>query len=392
METFDVIIVGCGPAGSTAGHILSRSGFSTLMIDKSAFPRRKLCGGGLTNKTLGLLKRVFNETEQSLGKYGITSASSHEYEICFRDRQLVHGVSPFPFLFVDRLVYDDYLLQKAKSAGVTVVENDKVNGLDIENNLVTTASGRICTARFIIGADGAHSTVRKHFPGRNYSSRKWQYNLATALETFIPCSSFGSPINHPVILFGYVDWGYSWIFPSKDKMVVGLGALNRKSGKHLKSIFTNYINEISPRYSINPACGIKIYGHPVPSGNYLKKPCHRNTLLVGDAAGFSDPISGEGIYQAQRSAEIAAMCIKRSVKDSLPVEPLFREHLRRYIYPDLLYARIHRWFLFHAMKHLNFNYFNMLITRGEHKALEIVHGLRTYRFLQKTCGMHGEIV
>jgi flavin-dependent dehydrogenase len=221
--------------------------------------------------------------------------------------------------------------------------------------------------------------------------KKWEYTLATALETFIPRADLGKAPEHPAIYFGYADWGYSWVFPNKDRLILGLGALNRKSAKQIKDIFINYINAISHVYSFDASKGMKISGYPVPSGNYLKRPYYKSTLLAGDAAGFADPISGEGIYQAQRSAEIASICIRRALKDGIPIEVGYKELLHRYVFPDLLHARVLRWFVFNAMNKLNFNYINMLTQKGEKRALDIVHGLRTYRFLQLARGIHGDI-
>ena len=392
MDKFDVIIVGCGPAGSTAGYMLGRSGIPTLLLDRSEFPRRKLCGGGLTNKTMGLLGRVFHETADSLQQSGIINASSEEYDIYFRDRLITHGLSRFPFMFTDRYVYDDFLLQKARNTGCTTIKYDKVVGFDPEDNIIKTASGRTYQSRFIIGADSANSVIRKHMPPRIYSAKKWEHNLAIALETYIPRLDFAMDIFHPIIYFGYVDWGYSWIFPNDNAMLVGMGSLCRKTGKDLKQKFRDFISAITPVYSIDITKDLKVLGYPVPSGNYLKRPAYKNTLLVGDAAGFADPISGEGIYQAQRSAEIASLSIIRAMSQNLAADQLYIDLLKRYVFQDLLYARILRWLVFTAMNCLNFNQICLLTKRGEKRALDIVHGLRTYRFLKLTSAAHEDIL
>ncbi|NMD41175.1 MAG: geranylgeranyl reductase, partial [Deltaproteobacteria bacterium] len=75
MNTYDVIIAGCGPAGATAGYLLAREGHSTAMIDRAIFPRPKLCGGLLPLKTLGLLERVFGDTPETLTENGIITCT-----------------------------------------------------------------------------------------------------------------------------------------------------------------------------------------------------------------------------------------------------------------------------------------------------------------------------
>ena len=392
MDKYDVIIVGGGPAGATAGYLLGTLGVHTLLLDKSVFPRKKLCGGVLTHKTIKLLHRVFKETEKTMENTGIINYLTNGYDIYFKDRLMAHGTSKYPFIFVDRYIYDNFLLQKVKDTGVTVIEGDKVKNIDPDRNVLTTSSGKTYKARFIIGADGVHSVVRRQLPRHHIHNRNWQYNLATALEITIPRNEFHHDIKNPIIQFGYIDWGYSWIFPNKDEIILGLGGLNRKNNKQIKKICHEYISAIAPSFMMNKPQDIKIYGHPVPSGNYLSKPVYKNALLVGDAAGFSDPISGEGIYQAQRSAEIASLSIYRSMKNEASLEKTYVKLLKKHVFPDLFYAKILRWFIFNALKNLNLDHIEMLIKRGENKAIDLVHGLRTYRFLRRIEGVHDDVV
>jgi flavin-dependent dehydrogenase len=339
-----------------------------------------------------LLDRVFNETQKTMEHSGIINYVSNGYDIYFKDRLMSHGTSKYPFFFVDRYVYDDFLLQKVKDTGVTVIEGDKVKDIDTEGNLITTSSGKTYKARFIIGADGAHSVVRRHLPRNNIHNRKWEYNLATALEINIPRSQFQQDIKYPIIQFGYIDWGYSWIFPNNDEIILGLGGLNRKNNNQIKSICHDYLSAITPSFLMDNPRDMKIYGHPVPSGNYLSRPVYKNIMLVGDAAGFSDPISGEGIYQAQRSAEIASTSIFRSMKNDASLEKTYVTLLNKYVFPDLFYAKILRWVIFNALKYLKLDHIEMLIKRGENKAIDLVHGLRTYKFLRRIDGIHDEVM
>ncbi len=392
MEKYDVIIVGGGPAGSTAGYILGTLGIHTLLIDKSVFPRKKLCGGVLTHKTLKLLDRVFKETDKTIEHAGVINYLTNGYDIYFKDTLMSHGTSKYPFIFVDRYVYDNFLLQKVKDAGVKVIEGDKVKNIDPERNTLTTSSGKTYNAQFIIGADGVHSVVRRYLPRHYIHNRKWEYNLATALEITVPRNEFQQYIKYPIIQFGYIDWGYSWIFPNKDEIIVGLGGLNRKNNKQIKKICYEYISAVAPSFIKKNHQAIKICGHPVPSGNYLSKPVYRNAMLVGDAAGFSDPISGEGIYQAQRSAEIASLSIYNSLKNEVSLEKTYVRLLKKHVFPDLFYAKILRWFIFKALNNLNLGHIELLIKRGEDKAIDLVHGLRTYKFLRKIEGIHDDVV
>ncbi len=391
MNQYDVIIVGCGPAGATAGYLLGSFGIHTALIDKSIFPRRKLCGGILTHKTLKLLQRVFNETALGLTTKKIINYASSNFDIFFKKQLLVQGTSPFPFYFIDRYSYDNYLLEKTKKLGVTVLEGEKVKSIDLDNNVLSTSTGKRLKARFIIGADGAHSVIRKNFPSTHFNRIKWEYNLATALEIFINRSEVQQTIDHPIIHFGYVDWGYSWIFPNENEIIIGLGGLNRINKRRFIRMFHEYVSALELFPEMEKTQHTKIHGYPIPCGNTVRKPIYHNVMLVGDAAGFSDPISGEGIYQAQRSAEIASMSIYRSMNDGVSLEKAYLKLLRKYIFPDIFYAKILRWFVFNSLNKLTFNHIRLLTRHGEKRAIDIIHGLRTYKFLQRIDGIHDDI-
>jgi geranylgeranyl reductase family protein len=385
-RTYDIIIAGGGPAGSTAGYLLSRSGFRVLLIDKSAFPRHKLCGGCITHKTVKLLERVFGVTADDLKKNGVINFESSRYEIFCKDKLLTKRDSPVPFYFIERYIYDNFLLRKAQSAGTEVIEGEKVASINMPGNKVITDSGKQYLTRFFIGADGINSIMRRHFPGEAFNRETWQLGHATALEAFISRSKIQRPVNNPALYFDFINYGYAWMFPNKDKVVVGLGGLTQKNKKQFLPSFNNFLSTLN----IGKLTIDNIRGYAFPYGNFLQKPAFRNIILVGDAAGFADPLLGEGIYYAQRSAELASQAICETLKEDKnfnAMEKLIADNylhlLREHIFPELIYAKKIRKFIFEYLNKYHYLPLKIMMELLGARPLEAVHGLRSYKWLRK---------
>ncbi len=223
---YDVIVIGGGPRGATASYQSQNLGFNTLLIYKETFPRHKLCGGLLTNKNIRLLGKVFDETEKSLKEKDIINFSSDKYEAYFKDDLLVEDNIDIPFYFTEREVYDNFLFQNAKKLGVETIEVEGVKEIDVDSIKIVTEDDREFSAEYIIAADGSTSIARKQLIKENKINKtrnEWSENLAMGVEAYVPRSKVDINVNHPVIHFGVLNWGYGWIFPNKDKFLIGVG-------------------------------------------------------------------------------------------------------------------------------------------------------------------------
>lgn len=377
---YDVTIIGGGPAGSTCGYLLGKRGLKVLIIDKAKFPRDKLCGGLLTLKTLKIIEVLFQDTEQTLRKSKIINFESNSYEVFFRNRCLLKNSASHPFYFVDRKIYDAFFLEKAKKEGVEVLEGEAKTSINYYNNEIQTSSGKILRTRYIIGADGANSRVRRDLFAEPQSISSWQRNLATALEVFLERKKLPNNIEHPKIFLGYVNCGYGWIFPNKERIVVGLGGLNRKNGKKLITQFHNFCSSIGLS-GIQSILAKK--GHPVPYGNFLENPVYKKTLLVGDAAGFVDPILGEGIFYAHKTAQLAAMSIMVEIEKKKDLRTSYLELLNALVYPQLRSAMLLRQIVFHSFnKYSQYLLLQIMLKLFNEKMINVIHEEESYRWFR----------
>ncbi len=381
---YDVIIVGGGPGGSTAGYILSKQGLKVVIIDKEKFPRPKLCGGLASLKTLDLLYKIFNESVSSLYKKGLINYLSDHHEIYYKfERYITRNPSPLPFFFVDRLIYDNFLLQKAKDAGAKVLEGEIIKLVDIDSCEVVLSNGEKFKSKFLIGADGANSIVRQEFIEKGLIDEEHvRHKMATGIEVYINRKELKKDIfDHPILIFGVVKWGYAWIFPNKDRIVVGLGALNRKN----KGGFTKAIKGILSAIKLNPQYVPKIQGHPVPYGNFIYNPVYDNkVILIGDAGCYVDPMYGEGLYFSSKTGEFASLAILKYFNKSKLIEAYYMQQMRQYILPTLKNLTRLRWLCYVSVDvALKYYPIQFLIRRFEKTFLEIINGIRPFRLWKK---------
>jgi geranylgeranyl reductase family protein len=379
---FDIIIAGGGPAGSTAAYLLSKAGLNVLIIDKSKFPRKKLCGGLITYRTVKLLERVFGVTVDTLNQHDIIEYESDHYEVYGKKRLITERSFEIPFRFIDRKKYDNFLLQKAQQAGASLVEGDGVKSIDISKSSIKTRGGWDFTADVIIGADGINSRIRRSFPVDLFGREDWTENVASAHEISINRDRVKKQIDHPVLYFGQVHHGYAWVFPNRDTVTAGICGLKQKTGKSILSIFREFLNEMD----LSNAGDERINSYVLPYGCYLPYPAFRNMVFVGDAAGFADPLIGEGIYYAQKSAELAAQAVltlREENKTFDETEHYYVPLIKQYLLTEFEYAGRIRKAIFRYFSAFDFYILGKLMKFYDNKTIEAIHGIRSYKWLKK---------
>ena len=332
-----VVIVGGGPAGSAAAFTLLKQGFEVVLIDKSDFPRNKLCGGLLTQRSRRVYSEVFEtDFERS---YECEATGAGVFQKATLANELHHATQ---WYLTRREHFDHHLLELAKAKGLRTVLNDRVVKVHSERNEVQLANGTVVAYDFLIGADGVNSVVAKHLFGRSFDKDR----IGFALEVELPK---GGNFYHQVsIHFDVVNWGYGWIFPkthSDTFGIVGRHALNPQ----MKAQFLAFHKDV---YGTDYEGEIK--GHYIPFGQFLKVPGAGNILLSGDAAGLVDPVTGEGIAFALESGAMAGEAVARSIADGRPALSHYQKRynklagelriaarLAKFLYPE----RFHQLFL-----------------------------------------------
>lgn len=375
---FDALIVGAGPAGATAAFILADNGYRVAIIEKERFPRFKLCGGLLSQKTIKLLKDVFNADIADLKANGVIHYQSTAYGVGDRSGKCLQGKLEFPFHFVNRHLYDLHWLHKATVAGASVFFEEKVEAVDIASGKVSTRTGKQFWGHFIIAADGVFSRIRSQLSRCGLISSRRMHAIAAALEIFIPREASSDFADHPNIYYGFTPWGYAWSFPGPRDQVLGICALKRKRRRSIAKCFNDFLKA----QGIATAYFSDIKGFALPYGNYLYKAGYNNLLLIGDAGGFADPFFGEGIYYAHKSAQLACAAIRHSFNRPQNVLKLYNQLLNQRVITELKYAHLIRQLLFSLPSRWYFKLLAFMLTQMPDKLVEAVHGQRSFKLLR----------
>jgi len=299
---FDVIVAGAGPAGSTAARECARAGLSVALMERYRLPRPKLCGGGLSNHCLNNLGvELPASLIQAQIKGAIIQGWDSEVKITLKQRA---GV------LVDRAEFDHFLAKAAETKGATLLCDTHITGVErkADHIEVSSADGRIFTARLLIGADGVngvcHRLVRDKLPISE---------TGNCLEVFPPAApeAVVRVLNdHCIFDFSAARYGYGWIFPHRSSVAVGIGGFN----EHFRE--PHAIMESFLRNHSFDAEKLKIKGFPIPAGGFKRPISAERVLLCGDAAGFVDPFLGEGISYAVLSGRLAAQKAIEAVRNS----------------------------------------------------------------------------
>ena len=320
---YDVIVVGAGPAGSTAARESALRGLSVLMIDKAEFPRDKPCGGAVTVRCADVLDLELSPViERTIS--GVEFTWRHRWEIS-------RSSSSALAYMTQRRDLDTFLAEQAVDAGVDFRQREDVRSVERSRDQVTVrANGHSYRGRALVVADGANGTTA------NMAGIQRDFQPNIALEGNItPQGSFPAKWETSIgIDFGGIPGGYGWVFPKGDHLNFGLGGW-----KYLGPTLRRRLNRLVERYGFNPADLWGIRGHHLPIRSRGSKLVDGNTLLVGDAAGVIDPFTAEGIYGAVWTGKAATASVEDYLDGRAPGLDGYRKQVEEQFRPELTVAR-----------------------------------------------------
>ena len=331
----DILIAGAGPAGCAAAYDLAQGGKHVILLDKRSFPRHKACACGLTRKTLKALRYSVDPVIERVCHEIVlqpTASASPEPDVRVKTRNPICAMAV-------RERFDDFCLQQtllsARQGGsVELRKIDRITALRessdaIELDVATAAGMETLHASILVGADGSNGQTRRLL---HMDAAK---DDGFALEATVPYADLpatlpsGASPQDLIFDFAPLPGGYGWLFPKADHINIGVGAFAPAAGDsqtQLKKVTRALLLEYALQ-KLGVSTLAHITGQQLGMGGHTYIPRGR-VLLVGDAAGLVDPLTGEGIHSAVVSGQAAAAAVLEcDLSDDHHVAAAYARHL-----------------------------------------------------------------
>ena len=309
LTRYDVIVAGAGPAGSTAARECACRGLSVLLLDRAAFPRDKPCGGGVNVRAARLLPfdldPVIERTATGV-RFSVKLSGSFDRSY---PTSLTH--------MTQRSRLDTFLVERAVEAGAVLRERSAVRDVERQNDhVVVRAGAEVFEGRTLVAADGANGPTAR-LAGISVDGR-----MGIALEANVTDGGAAGAWRSMIGLdLGSTPGGYGWLFPRADHVNIGVGGW-----LHAAPTLRARLDRVARFYGLDHAVMWNVRGHHLPVRRPGSPLVSGNLLLVGDAAGLLDPLTGEGIHAAIWSGQAAARHLAAFLSAQIPdLQPYARE-------------------------------------------------------------------
>jgi geranylgeranyl reductase family protein len=332
MKCHDVAVIGAGPAGCSAALALARHGFDVVLLEKAALPRYKTCGGGLLHRAFKLLPPLPSSViERSFHSVALNFLGTKMNYTATRAQPIVH--------LTMRADLDCHLARTAARAGAHVIESCPVLHVAEHADFVEINSApETFRAKFVVAADGVYSPTAKAAGWSELPA------LAPALEheIYLDPENFARFSQMPRFDFNSIAAGYSWVFPKRNHLSVGILS-TRRVETGLQKKLADYLNLLG----ITRIQKTEKHGYLIPLAPRREPLARGRILLIGDAAGLVDPVMAEGISHAILSGQLAAAALSDCRLDVTRVADFYQSLLREKILRELRAARFLARVLYH---------------------------------------------
>jgi geranylgeranyl reductase family protein len=323
-QSCDVVIVGGGPAGAILAYELARKGITVWLLEKEKLPRYKCCAGGVTSRAAGLLDFDISEVAEDV---------IHEVSFAFNLGNAYLRRSDQPVMYtVMRDSFDHSLVERAQRLGALLMDGQKVTLVQTCGDWVEISTAdNVFRSRLVIGADGGHSTVARELDMR----RNIEYLTAIESEIAVPVQELAKWKARAHLDLGCIPGGYAWVFPKRDHLSVGAGC-GASRVRHLNAHYQRFLDSLNVGSYAVASSG----SHLIPTRTTGSLVWQNRALLLGDAAGLCDPLTGEGIYYAIRSAQLAAQVVEDCLTNDRAELESYQDAVDREILSELRIARV----------------------------------------------------
>jgi flavin-dependent dehydrogenase len=308
--TTEVVVIGAGPAGSTCAYLLKKAGVDCMLFDQAEFPRDKICGGGLTVKSYTLLQELmpqFHYDYKSIKKVRLLIDNKNVCEFEPSDEVRIVGRKEFDYALLQQYIQIGGQFERGSFSKYEEQSDGKI--------LVTLKSGKQILCKYLVGADGANSQVRKQAAGDYDGS-------ILVLEQYVEKTKDVIEVE----LSNHYDNGYYYWFPSVNYDVVGYADYSTNFKRFREILKEKCIAET------------KIKGAYIPLKDV--KSDNNHIILIGDAGGFANKITAEGLYYAFATGRNAYRAITENIPFIEANKAIFKKKKNEVYWAKLFYSRL----------------------------------------------------